>query len=388
MLSTSTFLKRHFSTTTLKKDSNQAYELAKYAVDFIKNGKPSHQVYDRVKLAHTDAVLCGYSAIALKSSAPSIFKNEAMAGVRKGKSISRPKMGSAKVFGTLEAGNAEKAIVACASAVREFSAHPATFGFNKSLPSHQAGELASTEFYPLVVATAQQNLAITGDKVVKGLVLLDEIQGRLCEAFPLRDYNIDSSLYSAMSAAITYGALLGGTPSQIENALGILVSHNVPYASVRQGKQLTETEGAASAIMIGDAVIAATRALNGLSGPTDIFRNPYGLFRNLVETKGDSPFDLVLTQEGNGFASMGNHFRFGAYNLHAAGAIEGVLRILKDHQFLVQDDPSNIQSIKIVGHQAGVDAIGQKERKDPITRQSAINSIYYISKKEFFLFPY
>lgn len=35
-------------------------------------------VYDRVRLFHTDSVLCGISALALKTNAPVILRNEAI----------------------------------------------------------------------------------------------------------------------------------------------------------------------------------------------------------------------------------------------------------------------------------------------------------------------
>lgn len=34
-------IKRFFSTTVLKKDTNQAHELAKYAIHFMEKGAPS-----------------------------------------------------------------------------------------------------------------------------------------------------------------------------------------------------------------------------------------------------------------------------------------------------------------------------------------------------------
>lgn len=59
---------------TLPKNENQARLLGQYAIDFLKNGKPSPQVYDRVKLFHTDSVLCGVSALALKTNAPTVLR--------------------------------------------------------------------------------------------------------------------------------------------------------------------------------------------------------------------------------------------------------------------------------------------------------------------------
>jgi hypothetical protein len=37
-------LKRLFSTTVLKRDTNQAHELGKYAINFMQNGQPGAKV--------------------------------------------------------------------------------------------------------------------------------------------------------------------------------------------------------------------------------------------------------------------------------------------------------------------------------------------------------
>ena len=71
---------RAFSVVTLPKNSNQARGLAEYAIDFMKleNKKIGDEVYDRVRLFHTDSVICGVSAIALKTNAPNILRDEAI----------------------------------------------------------------------------------------------------------------------------------------------------------------------------------------------------------------------------------------------------------------------------------------------------------------------
>jgi len=40
------------------------------------------------------------------------------------------------------------------------------------------------------------------------------------------------------------------------------------------------------------------RAMNGFVGPKDIFRNPEAIWRLNEPTNGDSPFDIVLSNEG------------------------------------------------------------------------------------------
>ena len=64
--------------------------------------------------------------------------------------------------------------------------------------------------------------------------------------------------------------------------------------------------------------------MNGFVGPADIFRNPEAIFRLFQKTKGDSPFDITLSLNGDVFAVMGMHFYLGLYEHQYAGALEGL----------------------------------------------------------------
>ena len=54
--------------------------MAKFAIDFMEqdSSKINESVYDRVRLFHTDSVICGISALALKTNAPNILRDEAI----------------------------------------------------------------------------------------------------------------------------------------------------------------------------------------------------------------------------------------------------------------------------------------------------------------------
>lgn len=64
-------------------------------------------VYERVEMFHTDSVMCGVSALALKTNAPTILREEAL-------DYSDPK--GATVFGSSARCAPEKVIAANASA--------------------------------------------------------------------------------------------------------------------------------------------------------------------------------------------------------------------------------------------------------------------------------
>ena len=62
----------------IRKHKNQCIELAQYAKRFLRVGEPTPEILHRTKLFHTDSVLCGLSALALKTPAPTILKEEAL----------------------------------------------------------------------------------------------------------------------------------------------------------------------------------------------------------------------------------------------------------------------------------------------------------------------
>ena len=68
------------SYTTLFKNTNQAQGLAEFAIKFMAQdpAKIHESVYDRAALFHTDSVISGISAVALKTNAPSILRDEAI----------------------------------------------------------------------------------------------------------------------------------------------------------------------------------------------------------------------------------------------------------------------------------------------------------------------
>lgn len=117
------------------------------------NKRISQEVYDRVSLFHTDSVICGVSAIALRTNAPNIFRDEAI----KEYSVNperkeKPTSYFSKCLGSKVWVHAEKAIVANCSAVREWDSNGTVFGYNPKLEGHNAGEFGHNDYYPVVIA--------------------------------------------------------------------------------------------------------------------------------------------------------------------------------------------------------------------------------------------
>jgi 2-methylcitrate dehydratase len=387
--------------TTLKADTNQALGLGRYAVEFMHGsyrhgsgthegsiGDPGSKVRERTNLFHVDSVICGVSALALRTNAPTILRQEAMrylapsvgfGSFAPSGSNAKVRHAGAPVFGSTVRLMPEKAILANSSAVREWDSNGTNFGYNPRL-GHTAGEFGHNDFYPVAIAAAQM-MGEDGEYALRGMILLDEIRGRLAEVFSLKSYKIDHVLHGAIASAATYGAMLGATPEQIESAIGMVVAHYVPFRAIRYGKQLSDSKGASAAISTEAAILAIQRSMNGFIGPKDIFRNAeavFCLFEKPSE-KGQSPFDLVLARSGDDFSVMGMHFKLGLYEHQSAGAIQALLDLLRKHPGLLENSQgARIASLKIAAYEPAFHIIGDPAKRDPRTRQSADHSMAYI----------
>ena len=341
---------------SLPRDSNQALGLGRYALDFMAGPGPDATVLARTRLFHTDAVLCGASALALGTNAPTVLRAEAT-------EYPGP-------CGLLGGGmvKPEKAVVANSAAMREWDANGTNFGYDP-VRGRTAGEFGHNDFYPVAVAAAQMR-GLDGAAALRGMVLVDEIRGRLAEAFSLKSYKIDHVLHGAIASAATFGAMMGATAEEIESAIGMTVAHHTPWRAIRAGKQLSDSKGASAAISAEAAVLATMRSMRGFVGPKDVFRNPESPFR-LFEPEG---FDLDLATEGSEFAVMGMHFKLGLYEHQSAGAIQAVLNLLVRRP----DFPGQLASLEITAYEPAFGIIGDPAKRDPRTRQSADHSMVYI----------
>ena len=96
-------------------------------------------------------MICGLSALALKTNAPTVLRNEALKEYPGPKSKSSVRRFS-KVLGSNKLVFAEKAILANSSAQREWDSNGTVFGINPDIPGHQAGEFGHNDFYPVSIS--------------------------------------------------------------------------------------------------------------------------------------------------------------------------------------------------------------------------------------------
>ncbi len=158
------------TTTSVKiaRDSNQALGIGEFAVNFMDGsiGDPGQAVLDRTLMFFTDSMICGLSAIALGTNAPTVLREEALSYETSGGGG-----GGVPIFGSNKPLKPEKAIVANCAAVREWDSNGTNFGYNPKL-GHTAGEFGHNDFYPVAVAAAQAS-GRDGRYALRGMLLLD-----------------------------------------------------------------------------------------------------------------------------------------------------------------------------------------------------------------------
>ena len=112
-----------------------------------------------------------------------------------------------------------------------------------------------------------------------------------------------------------------------------------------------------------DIQLDLVRSMRGFVGPKDIFRNPESMFRQFEKTQGDSPFPLVLSSTGDDFAVMGMHFKLGLYEHQSAGALQGMIDLVRKHPVIAQK-PQAIKRILITAYEPAFGIIGDPAKRD------------------------
>ncbi len=351
---------------------NQARGIGQYAIEFCRGDLPgpSESVLLRTEEFHRDSIACAVAALAIGANAPHVLRREAM------EYRCAPDQGAVCLGSSLVV-PPEKAVLANSSAVRELDSNGTNFGFNPRT-GYMRGEFGHNDFYPVVMAAAAI-MGCDGAQVLRAMVCLDEIRGRLAECFGLKDHKVDHVVHGAIASAAVYGAMVGASVDQIESALGLVVAHHIPFRAIRAGHQLSDSKGASAAISAEVAVLAVRRAMRGLIGPRDIFRNPQAIFCLFEppDQKDCCPFDLELATSGDDFAVMGMHFKLGLYEHQSAGAIHGLLAVLANNPQVLEQE-NQLEKVRITIYQPAFGIIGDPAKRNPTTRQSADHSMVYI----------
>ncbi len=118
----------------------------------------------------------------------------------------------------------------------------------------------------------------SGRDLITATVLAYEVFCKIADVFDYLGNGIDHSTITGMAAVVGAGRLMGLTPEQMVQAIGITVGGNT---ATRQGRSdaLSNWKAFAAADACRKAMFSVELARNGMTGPAKVFEGSYGFFK-------------------------------------------------------------------------------------------------------------
>ncbi len=208
-----------------------------------------------------------------------------------------------------------------------------------------------------------------GPAAIAAAAVAYEVQCRLCDANSIRARGWDHTTYGHLSATLAAAKLLGLDHERTRHALGIAGTTAAALRLTRAG-ELSMWKGCAFAHAARNAILAATLAAEGLTGPSPLFEGDMGFWQqvsgpfNLTQLGGPDAGDWMLPKTS---------IKFVPAEYHSQSAIAAAFDLRPR-----VGDPSRIRSIEIATFRTAVEIIGQDPEKwRPRTRETADHSLPY-----------
>jgi 2-methylcitrate dehydratase len=238
-------------------------------------------------------------------------------------------------------------------------------------PAHPSDNLSA------VFATAE-SVGASGREIIAAAALAYEVQCRFCDAASIRARGWDHVTYGALSTALASAKLMKLDLERTRHALNIAGVNCAAFRQARVG-ELSHWKGVAFANAARHGVYSALLARAGMRGPAPIFEGEMGFEKQLGISLGDvsENFAIPWIPAKFGPASMilKTSIKYWPAEYHSQSAIEAALFLRKEIA-----EATQIQSVVIESHDAGVDIIGSEPEKwKPETRETADHSLPYIT---------
>ena len=172
-----------------------------------------------------------------------------------------------------------------------------------------------------------------------------------------------------LGAATAAGRLMELSVEQMEHAIAIAVTANVPTRQTRAG-ELSMWKGCAGPAAASSGVTAARLAQAGITGPTEAFEGRHGIFEQIT-----GPFQIAPLggEDGQPYAIERSTLKFFPAEGHAQVPIELALGLRE--QVAVDD----IEQLNVESYWMTYSEIGSEPAKwDPQTRETADHSLPYL----------
>lgn len=225
-----------------------------------------------------------------------------------------------------------------------------------------------SDMIPAILAMADP-LGCDGQMVITAIVLAYEVFCRLSDQVVVGDFGWDQGIFSVIGAACGAGKVMGLDRHAMNQAISLAIVPNLPLGVTRVG-ELSMWKGCAAACATRAGIFAAQLAQEGMTGPTEPFNGPRGLWDQAVGQP------VALDQFGEDhepFRIAATSFKFFPSQIHTQGPIGLALEL---HS---QVPAAEIAAICVRTYRSAVRSAATDPQKwDPQTRETADHSIPYL----------
>ena len=225
-----------------------------------------------------------------------------------------------------------------------------------------------SDLMPAALAVAESRDG-SGRDLILGTILGYELFNVIADQVNIREQGWDQGLFVVLGAAAASARLMGLSVEQIENAIAIAVTANVPTRQTRAG-ELSMWKGCAGPAAASAGVRAARLAGAGITGPTEAFEGRHGVFEQVT-----GPFKIGLLggENSHPYAIERSNLKFFPAEGHSQVPIELALSLRE--QVSVEDiDELNVETYWMTYSEIG----SEPAKWDPQTRETADHSLPYL----------
>lgn len=228
-----------------------------------------------------------------------------------------------------------------------------------------------SDMSPAILAMAEA-YGGAGRDVVTAIYVAYEVFAAIASA-PVRPRGWDQGVVCSPGVAAGLGNLLRLPADQLANAVSIALTPSIPLRVVRAG-ELSMWKGCATAAAAMTATFATRLAMDGMTGPPDVFAGVDALFKQVT-----GPFELgqIGARELGASAPELTQHKYYPTEANSQSSLYAILQLRS--RFRPEEvEAVHISTYYLAWHEIGGGQGDAEEKWDPRTRETADHSLPYI----------
>jgi len=249
----------------------------------------------------------------------------------------------------------------------------------KADPSHPSDIIpAALSICEMKPAGSEAAAIGAGKALILGTVIAYEIEMRLCEFGEpgVREYGWHHATLTSIASPIVAGRMMGLSPEQIQQAVGISAAPSMCLGAVTAGK-LTNMKNTVDPMATRAGVEAAMLAARGYSGPEHLIDGKEGLVHCFGKFGGT--FHLEMLTDDLPLDS-GGHYKIldcgmKSFPIEALShaPLTAMMKIVKEHEV----NPDDVTEIRVEVIARAADILGDPAKYRPTSKETADHSLPY-----------